>query len=238
LKHIVSAIKKLFQLVGLEVYRKGLDGGANWIWFRNRIFQQVDGILHIGAHYGEEAEKYYKAGARVIWFEGMPEVFDILKKRISGYPNQSAILALLGDSNRLVDFNVTDNGGLSSSVFNLSQKHRFPTKVASRISLQMKRLDEIFTTQDIEDFSHWVVDVQGAELIVLQGAGELFKNCYTLDVEVSTYETYKGGAKFEELDAFLRKHGFVPLWEFAKNSHGNLIYVRIRRQVKGNPIEL
>jgi FkbM family methyltransferase len=229
IKFIVLSIKKLFNLVGLEVYKKGLDGGENWIWFRNRIYQQADGILHVGAHHGQEAESYYKSGARVIWFEGMPDVFETLSDRIKSYPNQTAILAVLGDSNRLVNFNVTDNQGQSSSVFSLANGHRFPTKVVSEISLQMKRLDEVLTSQDLADFSHWVVDVQGAELIVLQGAGDLLNNCYTLDVEVSTYETYEGGAKFEELDSFLRDRGFVPLWEFAKNSHGNLLYVRSQR---------
>ncbi len=234
MKFIVLSIKRLFSLVGLEVYKKGLDGGENWIWFRNRIYEQAGGgggILHIGAHHGQEAENYHKSGARVIWFEGMPDVFETLGHRIKSYPNQTAILAVLGDSTRLVNFKVTDNEGQSSSVFSLAKGHRFPTKVVSEISLQMKRLDEILTAQDLADFSHWVVDVQGAELIVLQGAGDLLNNCYTLDVEVSTYETYMGGAKFEELDSFLRKRGFIALWEFAKNSHGNLLYVRSRRPV-------
>jgi FkbM family methyltransferase len=231
MKLIVLSIKKLFQLVGLEIYRKGLDGSENWSWFRNHIYQQADGILHIGAHYGQEAERYYKSGSRVIWFEGMPDVFETLSHRIKIYPNQTAILAVLGDSNRLVNFNVTDNQGQSSSVFSLAKGHRFPTKIVSEISLQMKRLDDILTPLDLADFSHWVVDVQGAELIVLQGAGELLTNCYTLEVEVSTYETYTGGARFEELDSFLRERGFLPLWEFAKNSHGNLLYVRSRQPV-------
>ncbi len=231
MKFIVQSIKKLFKFVGLEVYRKGLDGGENSIWFRNCIYQQADGILHLGAHYGQEAENYYKSGARVIWFEGMPDVFETLSHRIKIYPNQTAILAVLGDSNRLVNFNVTDNQGQSSSVFSLAKGHRFPTKVVSEIPLQMKRLDEILTPKDLADFSHWVVDVQGAELIVLQGAGDLLNNCYTLDVEVSTYETYTGGTKFEDLNTFLKEQGFVPLWEFANNSHGNLLYVRNRRAV-------
>ena len=231
MKFIVLSIKKLFKFVGLEIYRKGLGGGENWIRLRNRIYQQADGILHIGAHYGQEAESYFKSGARVIWFEGMPDVFETLSHRIEIYPNQTAVLAVLGDSNRLVSFNVTDNQGQSSSVFSLAKGHRFPTKVVSEISLQMKRLDEILKSKDLADFSHWVVDVQGAELIVLQGAGELLDNCYTLDVEVSTYETYTGGARFEELDSFLKERGFLPLWEFAKNSHGNLLYLRSRRPV-------
>lgn len=228
---IVLSVKKLFRLFGLEVYKKGLDGGENWAWLRNRIYEQADGILHIGAHQGQEAESYHKSGARVIWFEGMPDFFETLSHRIKSYPNQTAILAILGDSNRLVNFNVTNNQGQSSSVFSLAKGHRFPTKVVSEISLQMKRLDEILTPQDLVDFSHWVVDVQGAELIVLHGAGDLLDNCYTLDVEVSTYETYKGGAKFEELDNFLRENGFVALWEFAENSHGNLFYARNQRPI-------
>jgi hypothetical protein len=42
MKFIFISIKKLFKLVGLEVYSKGLGGGDNGIWLMNRIYQEGD----------------------------------------------------------------------------------------------------------------------------------------------------------------------------------------------------
>jgi hypothetical protein len=95
----------------------------------------------------------------------------------------------------------------------------------------MKRLDSLLSPEEAAFYAHWVVDVQGAELTVLIGAGSLIDSCFSLDVEVSTFNLYKGGTKFQDLDIFLRHKGFVSLWEPQEDSHQNLLYVRVRNQL-------
>jgi hypothetical protein len=72
----------------------------------------------------------------------------------------------------------------------------------------MVRLDNLLVNVDIKDFTHWVIDVQGAELLVLQGAGDLISYCKSITIEVSSRETYLGGVKHLELKDYLSIFNF------------------------------
>jgi hypothetical protein len=99
-------------------------------------------------------------------------------------------------------------------------------KMVASTKLRTSRLDSVFSLKDLSSFGHWVVDVQGAELKVLTGAGELLSMCNSMYIEVSTREVYKGGASYRELKEFLATHCLYPLWEPKEKSHENLIFLR------------
>jgi len=52
------------------------------------------------------------------------------------------------------------------------------------------------------------IDVQGAALKVLRGAGHYLDNLLLIDVEVEFSEIYQGEALFGEVDKMIRQHGF------------------------------
>ena len=194
----------------------------------NNILFSSKGVLHIGAHFAEEAEEYSNALKPVLWIEADPKIFQALNSRISKFHRQQAKCALLGDSNvSEVKFYRASNEGASSSVFNLAQNHGFPNlKIEQELTLPMVRLDSILSTSDIEPLDYWVIDVQGAELNVLRGAGALINLANFILVEASNREIYKGGVKFSDLNNFLGENNFVRLWDLGFKEHSNLIYVR------------
>jgi FkbM family methyltransferase len=53
------------------------------------------------------------------------------------------------------------------------------------------------------------VDVQGAELDVLAGAGEVLRGAEYVLLEVSLFEFFKGGPQFHDVVTFMKSHGFV-----------------------------
>lgn len=55
------------------------------------------------------------------------------------------------------------------------------------------------------------IDVQGAALKVLRGAGDYLDDVLVVDVEVEFCEMYRGGALFADVDVLLRAHGFELL---------------------------
>ena len=199
-------------------------------YYRQRLLKNSNGVLHIGGHFGQEATEYASKNKRVIWIEAHPDHYQVLNATIEKYPNQVAVNALLGESSKKTEFFVASNEGASSSIFDLSIEHGFEKgrlEMTSTVELDMKRMDEILTPDMVSHLTHWVVDVQGAELSVLKGAGELINFAKSMEVEVSTREVYQGGVLFEELNAFLGLQGFRPVYRPYPNWHGDLLFVRV-----------
>jgi len=68
------------------------------------------------------------------------------------------------------------------------------------------RLDDIAEMADVDFLK---VDVQGAEILVFQGALECLKSALVVDVEVDFIPLYKNQPLFADVDAFLRSCGFM-----------------------------
>jgi FkbM family methyltransferase len=74
-------------------------------------------------------------------------------------------------------------------------------------SVPMRRFDRLFTTFPRPALCK--IDVQGAELMVLEGMTERLAEIDALIVETSTIATVKGGAEVAAVVEFLGDHGFV-----------------------------
>jgi len=187
-------------------------------------------VFHIGAHYGQEASYYEELNLEVFWVEASLIPFNVLKKNLKKFKNQKAFKALLGDKNGLkVEFHNASNDA-SSSIFRFGKDHNYKnlTMISSQ-EIDMVRMDKLFSYKTLKRFSYWCIDVQGAELLVLKGAGKLIRIPNVIEIEVSTREEYAGAPSFEDLDVFLQDHGFIPLWVPRINSHENIIYIRLNK---------
>lgn len=193
--------------------------------------ERSGGVLHIGAHKGQEAYWYEKHAASVLWIEAIPEVYNLLNEQIASFENQKAMLALLGDIEReSVPFHISSNDAGSSSIYEFGSELGFEglnLRMTNTLYLPMVRLDSILSATDAAKYSHWVLDVQGSELNVLKGSGTLLDQCVSIYVEVSTREVYKGGVQFQELKEFLTDKGFIPLWNPLKLSHENVLFAKV-----------
>lgn len=192
----------------------------------DQFIRNANGVLHIGAHLGQERQRYFESGIKVIWIEAIPEVYEKLQTNISRYPNQTAMNALLGYKNNVsVGFNLSSNELASYSNNGFGSELGFDKlHMVSQITLPMKRLDDFFTTQTLADYDHWVIDVQGAELLVLLGSGSLLEICNSLLVEVSTRQVYQSGATWGEIQNYLHRFGLVPLYSPDASSHENILF--------------
>jgi FkbM family methyltransferase len=197
--------------------------------FRRRILIGSKGVLHIGAHEGQEANYYKDLGLRVMWVEAIPEKYKILKKRLLTFSEQKCVNALLGSQNQKnIKFFLSSNDSQSSSIYDFGNQVQVKNLImVDSIELEMKRLDACFTRKIVSNYPHWVVDVQGAELEVLKGAGKLLDNCYSLQVEVTSRDYYRNGAIAQEVIDFLGAKGFVNLQKHKIGYHEDLLFVRV-----------
>ena len=202
----------------------------------NEVYNST-GIIHMGAHRGGEAPIYDWFQKKVIWIEANPKIFNDLNQNIQEYYNQKAYNYLLSNvDNELKEFNISNNDGASSSIFkfgnlsigNESQWKERNLKMVDVIKLKSISLDTFVEENkiDIELYNHWVLDLQGAELLVLNGAENSLKKCKSIFIEVSQGEVYKDGAQWNEIKSFLHKKNFKNSWDI-EGSHTSVLFKKI-----------
>jgi FkbM family methyltransferase len=177
------------------------------------FLESVSGVIHVGANVGQEREIYKSLGLRVLWIEPIPEVFKKLEKNIADIDNQQAVQALLTNKdNETYSFHVANNNGASSSIFEFKEhKNIWPhVEFNESIQLQSITLPTLFEEQnlDISAFDALIMDTQGSELLVLQGALPVINNFSFIKSEVADFESYSGCCKFRELEQFMRAQRF------------------------------
>jgi FkbM family methyltransferase len=225
-RRIVVALENIF---GVRISRYPLEKFyAEFIELVNLdLISQSHGVLHIGAHVGLESKAYSDNRKPVIFIEADPKTFLVLENNISIYRDQKAFNFLLGDEEKIVDFHIANNKSESSSIFPFSKENEIKNLSASEVTpIPMTRLDSKFTMNDLENYDHWVIDVQGAELMVLEGAGQLLSACKTLFIECSMTEFYEGGAMWNQILEFLNRNGFKYFVLPPNISHLNVVFFK------------
>lgn len=189
-----------------------------------------EGILHVGAHLGEEVQDYLNEGiTKIILVEAIGEkVNQLLNQRLQFNPpiEIKIINACVSDCEEEVMFNITNNGQ-SSSMLELGthiQEHP-DVYIVRREKMKTQRLDKLITAIDYPYFLN--MDIQGAELKALKGMGDLLKNCIAVYTEVNVKELYKGCALLPEIDAYLESVGFTGVEEqISGHGWGDKLYLR------------
>jgi FkbM family methyltransferase len=179
---------------------------------RSKYQADLKGIVHLGAHLGEEAKDYKEIGCdRVIWVEGNPALIDELKSNLAVYPGNRVFNILVSEKdNAKVIFNITEFSQ-SSSILELGvTKEIHNTKVIERKELTTRRIDNFFRENgvDMAGYNFLNIDLQGYELMALKSMGDLLENIDWVYTEVNSRHLYKKCTLMDELDRFLLKKGF------------------------------
>lgn len=194
-------------------------------------------LIQVGASGGQELVDFVKSGiTHALLIEPLDFPFSILKSRVDNIENYVPFQALAHSSNGVtVDFHVASNGGMSSSILE-PNKHlvSYPSvSFPDKISLTGYRLDSIvahLSSKEMIKFKYadmLYLDVQGAELIVLQGAGELLDHAKYIWTEVGVGDGYNGGANYIELINFLSTYNYqLVYFECEPGTFGDALFVK------------
>lgn len=190
---------------------------------------EIKGVIHIGAHFGQEFEIYEKLTIdNLIFFEPMPKAFEILTQKIGN----KAILANTALGNIIGDmemFTETSNQGMSNSLlepdYHLNQHPGI--QFTGKQKVPVTKLDVFMENQDKSKYNCIVIDVQGYELEVFKGSSNYLNDIDYIMTEVNREELYKGCARVEDLDSFLSGYKFKRVettWDGI--SWGDAFYIK------------
>jgi FkbM family methyltransferase len=205
-------------IVGFESYADKYD------------FSNVKGIVHVGAHEGQEYEEYIKrfGDIQTHWFEPLKFAFAKLLFKLGTQPGAKLYNYALGpDNGKTRIWQDNGNEGQSSSLL----KPKEHTKEWTHITFDEGEEVEVRTLDSFE-FSEpnmLVLDVQGYELEVLKGAIKTLPHIDHVFCEINSKEMYEGCPTVEQLDQFLQEHGFAlkEQW-WTSNNWGDGYWSRIK----------
>lgn len=80
-------------------------------------------------------------------------------------------------------------------------------RIEEEALVHTQRLADIAELQDID---YLKMDIQGAELMVLENAGSALDRCVVIQLEASFIPLYEGQPTFGDIDRWMRSHGFMP----------------------------
>jgi len=187
----------------------------------------INGVIHIGAHYGEEHSLYKNYNIKnIVYFEPLKKNFNVLKELI----NDGSLLfnCALGNEERDIEMYVeSSNKGQSSSILK-PEKHliQYPHIIFNETEVvEMKKLNDIDINFTLYNMIN--IDVQGYELEVFKGSTDILHNIDYIISEVNRDEVYQNCTKVDDLDIFLSKYNFIRVetsWD--GNTWGDALYVK------------
>jgi len=191
------------------------------------------GVVQVGAHWAEEHEIYVELGIKnIVYIEPCRNAFNVL---MSKFVNQEEINGVIlfnyacGENEGELDMFISDNNqGQSNSLLRpmLHLEQHKEIVFTHHESVRVIALDKL--SFDKTKYNLLIMDVQGAEGLVLKGATETLKHIDCIYTEVNRGQTYEGNMEIYEMDAYLSNFGFVRVetyWPSPSWTWGDAVYI-------------
>lgn len=202
-------------------------------------------IFDIGACEGEDSIRYSNLfpNSKVFAFEPLPDNYRKIQENIKRYkktnifPYKEALSDEVGNATFYVSSGKPDGinqdenwdyGNKSSSLLEpttkLKQIHNW-LKFEDQISVQANTIVNFAKTNNLNyiDFMH--IDVQGAELMVLEGAKEYHSKIKIIWLEVENLELYKQQPLKRQIEHYMKQNGFYKLKDTVNKIAGDQLYI-------------
>ena len=203
-------------------------------------------IFDIGACEGESSIRYSRQfpNARVCCFEPIPSNFKLIQHNITEFEASKvqAFEICLSDKDGEAEFHVSSGkpdefngkdvdwefGNKSSSLLppdKLLATNKW-LEFKNEIKVSTIKLDTFLSRETIDqiDFAH--MDVQGAELMVLRGAGKKINVIKNIWLEVESIPLYEGQPVKKDVESFMSNLGYVKLIDTVDEVAGDQFWSR------------
>jgi FkbM family methyltransferase len=173
-------------------------------------------LVDIGGHEGGFTDffRVNKSLVSAIIFEPLPQEADKLRKKFSASPEVIVMEAAVGNHEGEIKFNEYSSSG-TSSILNFNENLNASAHLDRETLIEHKvkcvQLDNVAVVQDYKEIDLIKIDVQGAELMVIQGAENTLKKTKKLMVELSLQPVYRNSPLITDIIQELAKFNFILL---------------------------
>jgi len=189
---------------------------------------QPRGVIHIGAHEGNELATYRSMGLKnILFIEANPVIYARLQQKMQGQTGIRTAWCAITDHSGECDLHVTsmDQGGSIPRLGKHSEIYPEIREVTTS-RVPTKTLDDLMDELglDLAAFDFINIDIPGAELLTLQGAPRTLAHIRAINSEVN----FEGGALINDLELFLHERGFhrVAIVTPHHPSWGDALYLK------------
>jgi FkbM family methyltransferase len=168
-------------------------------------------VVEVGANDGQHTDFFARVAKKVIAFEAHPSLtgshikaqhhnVDWIQKAVSNAIGKSTFYLSTSDDGSMIN---------SSSLKEISPKSKewWPDLKFYPVEVETTTLDHEVPSEVVDLI--WM-DVQGAELVVLQGATEVLKRTKMVSIEFH-HGQYQEAPSSQDIGAFLSPYGFVEI---------------------------
>lgn len=207
---VKSFVKRLFSNLGYEI-RKIPSGrvlrtsvGESYALIRALGFNPKT-VIDVGVAGGTQDLYTNFPDSLFLLIEPLKEFESALKAILKQYRG-SYVLAAAGASAGEVSFNMHDNQLEGSSIY---QDTMGAQADGHKVTVPMIRIDDIVREKSLSGPYLIKVDVQGAELSVLEGSQESLADAEVVVLEVCMFEFMKGAPQFFDVIYYMKQHSFA-----------------------------
>ena len=195
----------------------------------------------------EDMKKEYSRGfpnAKVYTFEPVPKNFKRIGENLERFHAEriKTYQVALSDENGKATFHVSskddatmgdawDSGNKSSSLMPPDEHEKlFPSiKFATQIEVETKTLASFCHEEGLDSIDFIHLDVQGAEIKVLSGAGQILQNVKIIWMEVSNVSLYKNQPLKQDIETFMENAGFFLKKDGVGKLYGDQLWLNSSR---------
>lgn len=242
LSHIANRlISPFLKKYGYRIERLDYSQESAFL-IQKKLIPEPSIIFDVGAHHGETIKKYinlFGSSPQIYSFEPFSDSYEKLLLNASGFTNVSCNQVGLSNFTGRADFYVNAMDATNSLLGFDSEKIKLlgfgdtsTVQNVGKSQIDVITLDDFCADNKIEAIDILKLDVQGAELIALDGAKKMLeaKKIKSIYTEIAFSAVYQKQALFGSICEFLSNYS-INLFSFY-----NLIYNRHGRLVSGDAI--
>ncbi|HYT89850.1 MAG TPA: FkbM family methyltransferase [Gemmataceae bacterium] len=174
------------------------------------------GVIHVGAHQGQEVAAYLARGlSNILLVEANPHWCEYLKRTFAAASAVRVCNCAVTDTDGIIDLQMHTSRSGSTEPASIFLLKRFKEIVKTlhtpeSVRVPATRLDSLFQQHGfaMSDYNCLNIDVQGAELLAFRGGPKLLNQLDAVLTEVNLIEMYEGCPSAQDIQNFLCGAGF------------------------------